>query len=161
MGAMMAFMVDFGINIHILWVFLELYARSSLGLWVPVLTEGPKGLSKGPCTPEGPLRTLSEANTGNPNDGWAVLDQAKKTRSLLDLKYKFGDLKTIFHWRSPTIHRDSETAVCRPWQTFVFLCVLLKYQYLTKIWRQYYCPPICKGHGKKSYNLPSGMLESK
>ena len=44
MGALMAFTVNLGINIHIPLFFIKLHARSSLGLWVPVLTGGPKGL---------------------------------------------------------------------------------------------------------------------
>ena len=62
------------LNIHIPWTFLELHVRSLLWLCVPILTEGPNS----PLTPQGPLRTLSEANTGNPNDHWAILDQVEK-----------------------------------------------------------------------------------
>ena len=47
------------------------------------VTKGPKRPLKGPCTPKGPLRTLSEANTGNPSDLWAILDQTKMTKRTL------------------------------------------------------------------------------
>ena len=46
---------------------------------------------------------LSEANTGNPIDPWAILDETKKTRRLLDFKCKFCDLKPISPWQTETI----------------------------------------------------------
>ena len=88
---MVAFMVDFGINIHISWSILELHPYSSLGFCVPVLTEGPKGLWKCPLIPQGPLRTVSEADTGHPNTTGPFLTRP------FGLQIKFGDLKTIFH----------------------------------------------------------------
>ena len=65
---------------------------------------------------------LSEANTGNPNYTRVILDQRKKkTLIILDFLLRFGDLKTIVHWRSPTIHWVPETAVSRDRAKFKIL----------------------------------------
>ena len=81
------------------------YLTRLTGLKVQKASEKPLSLLKDPPRPP------SKANTGNPNDNWAILDKAKKIWTLLDFKLKVGDLNTIFHWRNSTIDQATETAV--------------------------------------------------
>ena len=48
----------------------------------------------------GQLRTLSEANTGNPNDPWAILDQ-KKNLKHFRLQKKIWILENYFSLKEP------------------------------------------------------------
>ena len=98
------------INIHIQYFFLRLQVWSLLGLCVPGVTEGP-------CIPYWPFRTLSEAKMGigQPNRLFGHYGPDKKDLKPFVQYIKFGDLKTIFHWRSPSIHWTIDTAVISKW----------------------------------------------
>ena len=79
-----------------------------------VLRKVQKGLYKGLCTPQGPLRTLVEANTGNPSDPWAILNQTNKNLATWNLFSIEGASKFTEHlkrlWDSVSILPDEPVA---------------------------------------------------